>query len=349
LIAGVGACALASAAQAQGFAGLGRDAAGFAEVVPGRVLVFPGDHGAHPDFRIEWWYVTANLKDAAGNAYGLQWTLFRQAMTPGERAGWASQQIWMAHAAVTAADTHRFAETFSRGGVGTAGVEAAPLVAWIDDWQLRGGDGFIPQTIAPLDLAASSANFSYALKLETSQPLVLQGNAGYSRKSERGQASYYYSQPFYRAAGRITLDSKAIDVTGEAWLDREWSSQPLASDQTGWDWLSLHLDGGEKLMLFRLLQKDGTSYFSGNWIGHDGVSTQLSPGDIAIEPTAFTSIGERRLPTSWRVAVASRDLRIETTPLNAKSWMGTSFAYWEGPIRFSGSRTGVGYLEMTGY
>ena len=99
---------------------------------------------------------------------------------------------------------------------------------------------------------------------------MLQGDAGYSRKSERGQASYYYSQPFFKAAGRITIDDKPVEVTGQAWMDREWSSQPLASDQTGWDWFSLHLNSGEKLMLFRLRQTDGHNYVSGNWISPDG-------------------------------------------------------------------------------
>src|SRR3569623_3691107 len=106
-------------ARAQGFAGLGRDVAGFAPVLPGDALKFPADHGPHPDFRIEWWYLTANLADASGAAYGAQWTLFRQAMAPGAQGeGWANQQIWMAHAAVTRADTHRAAETFGRGGTG---------------------------------------------------------------------------------------------------------------------------------------------------------------------------------------------------------------------------------------
>ena len=127
--------------RAQGFAGLGQGAEGFATVVPGKVFSFPADHGPHPDFRIEWWYVTANLGDAGGAAYGVQWTLFRQAVRPGAQdEGWASQQIWMGHAAVTRADTHRSGETFARGGVGQAGVETNPFQAWIDYWQMRGLD-----------------------------------------------------------------------------------------------------------------------------------------------------------------------------------------------------------------
>ena len=128
-----------------------------------------------------------------------------------------------------------------------------------------------------------------------------------------------------------------------------WSSQPLASEQKGWDWLSLHLDSGDKVMLFRLRQTDGADYLSGNWIGRDGSSTQLLPVDIAMTPLATTKIDKRDLPTSWRVVVKSRGIAIEITPLNPQSWMATSFPYWEGPIAFAGSHSGVGYLEMTGY
>src|SRR5436305_3218794 len=216
------------AALAQGFAGLGMNGGGFASVIPGKTFAFPADHGPHPDYRIEWWYVTANLMDAAGIAYGAQWTLFRQAMQPGaQQEGWANQQIWMGHAAVTRANTHRFSETFARGGIGQAGVEAKPFRAWIDSWQLRGLDGMSDAAIAPLELNASGADFSYALRLDAGRPLVLQGDAGYSRKSERGQASYYFSQPYFRAAGTITIDDKPVQVTGPAWMDRERSRQTL--------------------------------------------------------------------------------------------------------------------------
>lgn len=337
-------------ARAQGFAGLGGASDGFATVVPGRALTFPRDHGPHPDYRIEWWYLTANLKDASGAAWGVQWTLFRQAMMPGaEQDGWDNRQLWMGHAAVTNADTHRYAEKFARGGVGQAGAEAQPFHAWIDSWQMRGLDPFSAQNAASLNVSALGEDFSYALTLEADRPLVLQGDGGYSRKSERGQASYYFSQPYYRASGSIALGDKQVAVTGSAWMDREWSSQPLASDQTGWDWFSLHLESGEKVMLFRLRQRDGRNFFAGNWIDRGGRSEQLAASTIAMTPAGFTEIEGRKLPTSWTVAIADRGLNIESVPLNPKSWMGTRFAYWEGPIRFRGSHGGVGYLEMTGY
>ena len=337
-------------ALAQGFAGLGMSGQGFAAVTPGRIFAFPADHGPHPDYRIEWWYVTANLVDSAGVAYGAQWTLFRQAMAPGaQQEGWANQQIWMGHAAVTRADTHRYSEAFARGGVGQAGVETKPFKAWIDSWEMRGSDRMREETIAPLELNASGTDFSYALRLDADRPLVLQGDAGYSKKSERGQASYYFSQPYFKAAGSIAIDNKPHEVTGLAWMDREWSSQPLASDQTGWDWLSLHLTSGEKLMLYRLRQKDGHNDLYGNWIEPDGRSIEIASTDNSMTPTALTELEGRKIPTAWRIAIPSRSLTIECVPLNPRSWMGTSFPYWEGPISFKGSHSGLGYLEMTGY
>jgi predicted secreted hydrolase len=279
-----------------------------------------------------------------------QWTLFRQAIAAGgPRDGWASQQIWMGHAAVTRQDTHRFAQTFARGGVGQAGVEVQPFHAWIDAWEMRGLDPVSDENIAPLELKASGADFSYTLRLGALRPLVLQGDGGYSRKSLREQASYYYSQPHYTAKGILTIDDRPVDVTGMAWLDREWSSQPLASDQSGWDWLSLHFNSGEKLMLYRMRQTDGQHYGSGKWIASDGKAEQLASADITMTPLIFTEIEKRKIPTTWRIAVPRMALSIECTPLNARSWMGTSFPYWEGPISFAGSHTGLGYLEMTGY
>jgi predicted secreted hydrolase len=335
-------------AAAQGFAGLGEEAAGFAAVVQGKALRFPQDFGAHADYRIEWWYVTANLRDAAGTRYGVQWTLFRQALAPGaEGEGFANQQVWMGHAALTSANTHRFSEKLGRGGIGQAGVTASPFKAWIDDWSfasVAGTDG-----LASAMLTAAGDDFSYALSLKSEHAPVLQGDAGYSRKSERGQASYYYSQPYFEVSGTLTLDGRNIAVSGQAWMDREWSSQPLASDQKGWDWFSLHLPGGEKLMLFQLRDQAGGAFRSGSWIGADGAVTTLGGDDIVLVPRDRRTVAGRDMPVAWTVEVKSRGLKIETTPLNGASWMGTAFPYWEGPVSFAGSHAGEGYLEMTGY
>ncbi|HEY2248769.1 MAG TPA: lipocalin-like domain-containing protein, partial [Bradyrhizobium sp.] len=263
--------------------------------------------------------------------------------------GWANQQIWMAHAAVTRADTHRFGQTYARGGVGQAGVTTEPFTAWIDSWAMRGTDAFNADDISPLMLNASAKDFSYTLQLDADHPLVLQGDGGYSRKSLREQASYYYSQPFFKARGRLTIDDKPVEVSGLAWMDREWSSQPLAADQKGWDWCALHFAGGEKLMLYRMRQADGKHYISGNWIVPDGPARPLGPADIMMTPGGPIDIDGHKLPIAWQIAIPSLSLSIEASALNQRAWMGTSFAYWEGPISFRGSHTGIGYLELTGY
>lgn len=338
-----------AAAYAQGFAGLGTEAEDYEPVVPGREITFPEDHGPHPGFRIEWWYLTANLQDAEGRRYGIQWTLFRQALTPGrEREGWANQQLWMAHAALTTGDRHESAEKFARGGIGQAGVKIEPFEAWIDDWSLAEMvDPPGPGTV--LTVTAAAADFAYELKLRTGAEPVLHGKDGYSVKSKEGQASYYYSRPFLEAEGTLRIGDRRVEVSGQAWMDREWSSQPLSSSQEGWDWFSLHLPGGDKLMLFRLRQRQGADFYAGTWIGRTGTSEPIDPADIAMEPLEETRVAGRMLPTRWRISFAGRGIDVVTEPLNPESWMATRFAYWEGPIRYSGSHEGVGYLEMTGY
>ena len=249
-------------AVAQGFSGLGTAASDFAAPVPGRVLEFPADHGAHPAYRIEWWYLTANMTGPDGTPYGLQWTLFRSALAPRDGAGWETPQLWMGHAAVTTPGAHHVAERLARGGIGQAGVVADPFSAWIDDWAMEGPD------FDTLRLTASGAEFAYDVQLTATGPLIKHGQDGYSVKSAAGQASYYYSQPFFDLAGTLTLPQGDVPVTGRAWLDREWSSQPLAADQTGWDWFSLSFDTGDKLMGFIL--RGGTDYTAATWISADG-------------------------------------------------------------------------------
>ncbi|MDI5929503.1 lipocalin-like domain-containing protein [Rhizobium leguminosarum] len=338
---------LAEQASGQGFAGLGSDAQGFSIPQRGRDLSFPADHGAHPDYRIEWWYVTATLKGQDGKRYGAQWTLFRSALAPEERPGFADPQLWIGHAAITT-QSHQFvAERLGRGGVGQAGVEATPFRAWIDDWQMTGSTESAFD-LRDLSVTASGTDFSFSLNLGADGPLVLQGDNGFSVKSSGGQASYYYSQPFYKVSGAITISGSPVKVTGRAWLDREWSSQPLASNQTGWDWFSLHFDSGEKLMAFRL-RDDKDGFISATWIAADGRTTPLSKEEIQLEPLRTATVEGREIPVEWRIRVPGKSLDIRTKPLNDQSWMATSTPYWEGPIDLTGSMSGVGYLEMTGY
>ncbi len=331
----------ASPGHAQGFAGLGQDTDGFALPDPAARFTFPEDHGMHPEFRIEWWYVTANLTGSDGTAYGVQWTLFRNALRPG---GAPEDQAWMAHAAVSTPEGHHHAERFARGGIGQAGISAAPFEAFMDEWQMAGPN------LSELRLTAQSASFHYDLNLDAgTAPFVLQGDAGYSVKSEAGQASHYYSQPFYEVSGTLTLPEGEVQVTGQAWLDREWSSQPLGADQTGWDWVSLHLDSGDKLMGYRLRNRDGSAYTVGTWITPDGRPTPLENKRLSMTAVKTTSVAGRDLPTAWDITLPDKDLGIRIEALYPQSWMGTRIPYWEGPVQVTGSHGGTGYLEMSGY
>lgn len=336
-------------ALSQGFAGLGTDAEGFAVPAPDPQFAFPADHGPHPAYRIEWWYLTATLTGADGRDYGIQWTLFRSALQPEEAEGWDAAQLWMGHAGLTTEDAHFYAERLGRGGVGQAGVTPDPFEAWIDDWAMISTAPTGADALSALELTARGADFSYDLDLRATGPLVFHGDEGYSVKSADGQASYYYSQPFYEVSGRLTLPDGPTEVTGSAWLDREWSSQPLSADQNGWDWFSLQFADGARLMGFGLRSATRPTYTSVTWIGPDGSATAYPDGALRLTPLRTESVSGRDVPVEWRVELAARDIDVETVALNPQSWMGTSFPYWEGPIRFSGSHEGRGYLEMTGY
>ena len=330
----------ATSAVAQGFAGLGTEAEGFAIPDPGYRFDFPQDHGPHPDYRIEWWYLTATLQGEDGRDYGVQWTLFRTAMHPGEAEGWDSPQIWMGHAAVTSSDEHLFAERLARGGIGQAGVISEPFQAFIDDWRMEGIDR--------MRVTARGAEFAYDLELVADGPLVLQGESGYSVKSPDGQASHYYSQPFYRVSGVLDLPGGSVNVSGQGWLDREWSSQPLSEDQLGWDWFSLQFEDGARLMGFGLRGSE-TVFTSATWIEADGATTAFADGAWRLTPLNRALVAGRNIPVEWRVELPARGVDVEVQALNPGAWMGVSFPYWEGPIRVRGSHQGRGYLEMTGY
>ena len=150
-------------------------------------------------------------------------------------------------------------------------------------------------------------------------------------------------------SGTLTFADRTVAVTGQAWLDREWSSQPLSANQTGWDWFSLKFDDGARMMGFALRGKSGGRFTSGTWIAADGTPTPFGDGALRLEPLASADIEGRDVPVEWRLSFPAQGLDITTTPLNPQSWMATSFPYWEGPIRFTGSHEGRGYLEMTGY
>ncbi len=340
----------AERASPSGFAGLDASGEGFTEVLPGHTLSFPEDHAPHPTFRTEWWYLTANLQGPDGTPYGVQWTLFRQPLdadTP--RSGWQNQQLWMGHAAITSAEQHLHSENFARGGIGQADVQLTPFHAWIDNWQLLSLADTGDDPLSHLHLEATTETFSYQLSLTTDRQVVLQGDQGFSLKSEQGQASYYYSQPFFAAEGELQIGDQVIPVTGQAWMDREWSSQWLAEGQQGWDWFSLHLETGEKLMLFQLRHTADKPFHSGTWISAEGNTEPLQDAVVIMTPLHHTPVAGKQLPTAWEIEIPHRELKTQVSALNPTAWMDTTYPYWEGPISIDGSHQGVGYLEMTGY
>ncbi len=198
-------------------------------------------------------------------------------------------------------------------------------------------------------MTARGADFAYDLGLRATGPLVFHGQDGFSVKSAQGQASYYYSQPFYEVSGTLTLPDGDVPVTGSAWLDREWSSQPLAETQSGWDWFSLSFDSGDKLMGFLLREDDGTAFSSATWIAPDGTTTTYPDGEFAAQPLSSHMVSGRDVPTTWAVQLPDKAVDVTVKAVNPDAWMTVSIPYWEGPVTVDGSHTGRGYLEMTGY
>jgi len=331
---------------------------GFKRADQPRDFHFPGDHAAHPGFRNEWWYITGNLKDAAGQHFGYQVTFFRIALSPDEPASasdWAGNQVWMAHVALSNinAGQHWHDQRLARDAAGLAGQSTTPFGIWLEDWQIIGSEqGRFPWFI---DLPTES--FTLRLEVTPRKPVVLQGDRGLSRKSaEPGNASYYYSFTRLETQGEILIDDQAIPVRGWSWLDREWSTSALASDQAGWDWFSLQLKDRQELMFYRLRKKEGAtdSHSAGKWIDQDGHHLGLAADDVELTPLRYWSSSTgRRYPIAWnmRIAKLNKQLRIEA--LLDDQEMETGIIYWEGAVRIQDVNTnkplGYGYLEMTGY
>jgi predicted secreted hydrolase len=333
---------------------LRQEAKGYAAVTPNRVFNFPQDHAPHSEYRIEWWYITANLTDSMGKPWGIQWTLFRQSLSPQPiLTGWESNQMWMAHAALSTPNGYFPAQRFARGGIGQAGVSTEPFAAWLDDWAWQS------TTIEPFPSTLKFMTEDWALNFElhSTKPWVLQGNQGYSQKSAGNQASYYYSQPHIEITGTATRNGQSTSLKGTAWLDREWSSQPLAPNQAGWDWFSLHFNDGYALMVYQLRHTDGKHWLSGSWIVPKGVSQTLKAEDIILKPHTLSSIEvlkakQRtpiRLPLEWTIELPKLNKRWQITTPYPNQWMAAQFPYWEGVVEVDGGKSGRGYMELTGY
>jgi predicted secreted hydrolase len=326
----------------------------FPHVEPGTPLRFPRDHGSHPAFRTEWWYLTGWVQDAAGAALGVQITFFRSRPGVAEdvNSGFAPHQLLFAHAALAVPSRARLLhdQRAARAGFGLAEAHEETTDVRIDDWSLaRRGAAYAARIAA--------REFALDLSFGVTQPPLLQGAAGVSRKGPRpAQASYYYSIPHLTVGGSIAIGGRASPVSGTAWLDHEWSSEYLASEARGWDWTGVNLDDGGALMAFRIRDRDGNAYWAGG-AHRDSAAAVVTfgPQDVRFEPlrrwrSPRTNV---EFPVAMRVVARAFDITLEPLlddqELDARTSVGT--IYWEGAVRAlqGGVAVGRGYLELTGY
>jgi predicted secreted hydrolase len=320
----------------------------FAPVRPGVALTFPRDHGAHPDHRTEWWYVTGWLDGPGGSHRGFQITFFRTATGIGGQSAFAPRQILFAHAALSdpAIDHLLHGERIARDGFGLAQASARDTDVAIDDWHLRRlPDGRFIAHVA-------GQGFALDLAFRPTQPVLAQGDHGFSRKGPDPQsASRYYSLPHLAVSGMVEQGGRRQNVGGSAWLDREWSSSYLPQGAVGWDWTGLNFDDGGALMAFRIRRRDGgTVWAGGSYRAGDGTLSVLKPGDVD-----FTARHHWRSPHTGALypvdpVVRAGGRSLPLTPLFPDQELDGRSAgspvYWEGAVRVPGGR---GYLELTGY
>jgi predicted secreted hydrolase len=331
----------------------------------GTPLKFPRDAGAHPDFQTEWWYATgfANVAGQAA-ALGFQITFFRRrvASTQALASALAAKQLLFAHAAVSdvAGKTLWSDQRIARWSGKPEGANVADP-AWasladtgvvLRDWSLtRTPDGALRAQVR-------AADFSLDLRFTDTQPLLLQGQQGLSRKGpDARQASYYYSQPQLATRGQITLRGQRFEVTGKAWLDHEWSDELLHPEARGWDWIGMNLDDGSALTAFALRRKDGSAVWDGgSFRSPQGTLYTFSRGEVIFKPLRFwqSPLTQARYPVEWLVRTPA-DFYTVKAVIDAQeldSRQSTGAVYWEGLSDLfdsHGRRVGRGYLEMTGY
>jgi len=331
---------------------LGAD--GYPDVVAGRALQFPRDHASHPEYRTEWWYITGRVRDADGSELGIQVTFFRNRPRVAEDnpSRFAPRELVFAHAAI-ADPRHgrlRHDERAARSGFGLAGAATDRARVWIDDWSLELGDGGYAVRIR-------AREFGFDLRFAPTQPVLVQGDEGLSRKGpEPRQASWYYSQPQLAVGGTVEVGGRRTTVTGRAWLDHEWSSELMGERAVGWDWTGINLDDGGALMAFRMRDQSGAPLWAGGARRAAGdKATALTPADVRFEPrrrwrSPRTGV---EYPTSWTLVAGTQEYGLEPLfddqELDARASTGT--IYWEGAVRAlqAGRVVGHGYLELTGY
>jgi len=330
-----------------------------AQIAP-RTLAFPADFGAHPDTRTEWWYLTGALQ-AGERLFGFQVTFFRSrtGVATENTSRFAAHQVVSAHAALSdvQAGKQRHDQRLARAGFGIAEAAQGDTHVTLRDWLLT-REGPVDASRYRTQIASDNAGFRLDLALASTQPLLLQGNAGFSRKGPRPeQASHYYSQPQLAATGMLTLDGRALSVQGRAWLDHEWSENLLDPQAVGWDWIGINLDDGSALTAFRLRRADGSALFAGGSLRSPGGTVRsFAPDEVRFSPgRRWLSPGSRAsYPVEWTVQTPAGEHRVhalfDAQELDSRG--STGAFYWEGLSELldtQGKHVGRGYLEMTGY
>lgn len=336
---------------------------GFKKAVEKIRFKFPGDNGAHPEFRTEWWYFTGNLETKTGRKFGYQFTIFRTALSPEKtekNSDWNSNQVYMGHFTVTDIENNDFyySEKFSRDGNELAGAVAAPLKIWVEDWQVIEVAGLPGKEFPEVKLSAGTDETAIELSLTPAKNIILQGDEGLSKKSgEEGNASYYYSVTRINTSGKVKINDEEFEVTGYSWLDREWSTSALSPEQKGWDWFSLQLDNDFEVMYYQMRKKDGSAddFSKGAIVNPQGEKENIFVQDVILSVTEYWTNDEgMQYPSGWKLLVPSKQIELIITPAVKNQELKLSVRYWEGSVIVSGkfgteNVTGRGYVELTGY
>lgn len=341
---------------------------GFAVPQPGHEFQFPKDHGAHPDFRIEWWYVTGHLFNGERKRYGFQATFFRRAGLTKDpvpaKDGFAASPVYLAHMALLDAASGRF---LHQERINRAGWDAASSPDTLDlrngNWSLR----FVKEAAVPdtMELRGSiRGDASFTLTLTPRKPLVIFGDKGVSRKGEsETAASYYLTWPRLEVNGMLQQGAKREAVTGSAWMDHEISSGQLSPGQKGWDWACLQLDDGREVMAYRMRLADGgTDPFSTlAWIDKEGRVQHISPGPFRWETLGTWTSPQTKAVYPVEVKITTPDpvngqpVTFTLEPLAKEQELTGALGgvtYWEGACRVrdaAGKECGRAFLELTGY
>ena len=318
----------------------------FARALEPMTLQFPRDHGAHPEYQIEWWYYTGNLHTDDGKAFGYQLTFFRFALTPKmpeRNSGFATNQVYMAHFAVTdAANGEYFCfERRSRGAGGLAGATGDPTYkVWLEDWSATETEpGVMHLHVASTsDLIEAVPQIGLSLNLRQTRLPILHGDRGLSQKGpELGNATYYYSLVGLETAGEITVNGKTVAVSGVSWMDHEFGTSFLPAGFVGWDWFSLQLDNDITLMLYCLRRSDQScdpQTLEGTLIYLDGTQLRIGTEDFTLTPTRQWRSPESgaTYPSGWGITFPELKISLQVEPLIPNQEFRASFTYWEGAV-----------------